>query len=99
MTTQKRTPPGAQALICNPDARCDNCRLPLGGTCYHPPGDRGRIVCASCLAFLCGEPEPEPEPADPLERECPRCKAEVGQRCRNYKGQNKATCKERRDGT
>lgn len=32
---------------------------------------------------------------DPLERPCPRCRAAAGEKCRNYKGQNKFTCKQR----
>jgi hypothetical protein len=30
--------------------------------------------------------------ADPLDVECPKCRAAAGYKCRNYKGKNKQTC-------
>jgi hypothetical protein len=36
-----------------------------------------------------------PAPDDPLEVPCWRCGAPAGNKCRNYKGENKFTCKER----
>lgn len=32
---------------------------------------------------------------NPLEIICPKCKAPVGERCKNYKGQGKQSCPER----
>jgi hypothetical protein len=38
---------------------------------------------------------PEGRRLEALSRPCPRCRAEAGQRCKNYRGQNKAACPER----
>lgn len=85
-------PGGIQTvLVTNLDARCDNCRSPLSGMAYQR---RRQVICAGCCKFL-QTMEPASHTDDPLSVACPNCKAPAGERCRNYKGQNKQACTER----
>jgi hypothetical protein len=71
--------------------RCRRC----GANAAKRPADESWVIyngaafCPDCAK------QRQEERAEALAVDCPNCRAAAGQKCKNYRGQNKATCPER----